>query len=255
MNQWIVLYNKEMLEMQRNYKWIWVPLIFILIGIMNPISTYYLPQLLESSGLTKEMVEAISNPSGADVMLKALSQYSTLGILILVLSFMGSIASERVSGSAIMVLVKPVPYLAYITAKWVAMLTLTTVSFITGYLATWYYTGILIGHVAFTQIWQSSLVYLLWLLFVISITLFYSSLFNSSGAVAFLSLLTLVAISLGILPFERYMKWSPGHLTTDAGALVTHELTNTSLWITVSMTVLIMIALIYASAAISKRKA
>jgi ABC-2 type transport system permease protein len=254
MRQWFVLYNKEMLEMQRNYKWIWVPLIFILIGIMNPVGTYYLPQLLEFNGLPNEILAAIPTPTGAEVMLKTLSQYSTLGILILVLSFMGAVASERLSGSAIMVLVKPVPHLSYITAKWVAMFTLTTVSFVSGYMATWYYTGLLIGDVAFTQIWQSLLVYLLWLLFVISITLFYSSLLNSTGAIAFLSLLTLAAISLSTLTFTRYMKWSPGRLSSEAGALVTQDLTNTSLWSTLSVTIILIILLIYAAAFISKRK-
>jgi ABC-2 type transport system permease protein len=253
-SQWIVLYSKEMLEMQRNYKWIWVPLVFILLGIMNPIGTYYLPQLLESNGLSNEILKAIPTPTGAEVMLKTLSQYNTLGILILVLSFMGAVASERLSGSAIMVLVKPVPHLSYITAKWVAMLTLTTVSFVSGYIAAWYYTSLLIGDVGFTEIWKSMLVYLLWLLFVIAITLFYSSLLNSTGAIAFVSLLTLAAISLSTLTFTRFMKWSPGQLSTEAGALVTHDLTITSLWSTLSITVILIMLLNYAAAFISKRK-
>jgi ABC-2 type transport system permease protein len=255
MEQWIVLYNKEMLEMWRNYKWMWVPLVFIIIGMMNPVTTYYMPQLLEANGLTKEVIQAIPIPTGSEIMVKTLSQYSTLGILILVLSFMGTVASERQSGSAIMVLVKPVTHLNYITAKWAAMLSLTIVSFALGYLATWYYSGVLIGEVPFTQIWQSLLVYVLWLVFVISVTLFYSSLFNSTGGIAFLSLLTLAVISLLTSFFPRFTQWSPGRLSAEAGAAVTKGILGTSLWSIVSVTAILIILLICGAAFISKRKA
>ena len=38
-----VLLRKEGLENWRNKKWIWVPLVFILLAIMDPITNYYLP--------------------------------------------------------------------------------------------------------------------------------------------------------------------------------------------------------------------
>jgi ABC-2 type transport system permease protein len=254
MTQWIVLYNKENLEMWRNYKWLWVPLVFILMGMMNPVLTYYMPQLLEANGLTKEVILAIPVPMGADILVKTLSQYSTLGILILVLSFMGTVASERQSGSAIMVLVKPITHLSYVTAKWAGMLSLTIVSFALGYLATWYYTGLLIGDVPFTQVWQSFLVYSLWLLFVISVTLIYSCLLTSTGGIAFVSLLTMAGLSLSTSIFASYMKWSPGHLAADAGALVTKGFSQTNMWLPISVTVIMILVMIYGAAFFSKRK-
>lgn len=254
MNQWIVLYNKELLGMWRNYKWMWVPLVFILLGMMNPVSTYFMPQLLEANGLSKAVIDALPAQTGADIMMKTLSQYNTLGLLILVLSFMGVVASERQSGSAIMVLVKPVTHLTYITAKWASMLSITIVSFGLGYLATWYYTEILIGSVPFTQIWQSFLVYSVWLLFAISVTLLFSSLLNSTGGIAFLSLLTLAGFSLVTSLLERYMKWSPGHLSGDAGALVTKGNLSTNLWLSLSVTAVLIVVMIYGAGIISKRK-
>jgi ABC-2 type transport system permease protein len=253
MTQWMVLYKKENLEMWRNYKWVWVPLVFILMGMMNPVLTFYMPQLLEANGLTKEVILAIPVPMAADILLKTLSQYNTLGVLILVLSFMGTVASERQSGSAIMVLVKPVTQLSYVTAKWAGMLSLTIISFALGYLAAWYYTGLLIGNVLFSQVFQSFLIYSLWLLFVISVTLVYSCLINSIGGIAFLSLLTLAGLSLSSQIFTRYMKWSPGHLSTDAGALVTKEISQDQLWLPIVVTVIMIVVLIYGAAYISNR--
>jgi ABC-2 type transport system permease protein len=255
MNQWRVLYRKEMLEMWRNYKWLWVPLVFILLGMMNPVTTYYMPQLLEANGITKEVIQSLPVPTGADILAKALSQYNTLGILILVLSLMGVVASERQNGSAIMVLVKPVTHLSYITAKWAGMISLAIASFALGYIATWYYTGVLIGKVPFTQIWHSFLVYSLWLLFVVTVTLIYSSLLSSTGGIAFLSILTVAVISLSTSFLKRFMKWSPGHLSSDAGNIVSKGAAPTiGLWLSVSVTVVLIIILIYGAAFISKRK-
>jgi ABC-2 type transport system permease protein len=254
MTQWIVLYKKENLEMWRNYKWLWVPLVFILLGMMDPVLNFYMPQILEANGIAKEILLAIPVPTAAETMIKTLSQFNTIGILVLVLSFMGTVASERQSGAAIMVLVKPVAHLSYVTSKWAGMLSLTIISFVLGYLVSWYYTGLLIGNVDFSQVWQSFLVYSLWLLFILSVTLFYSSLLNSTGGVAFLSLLTAAGFSLSSLLFTRYMKWSPGHLSSEAGELVKEGSSQTQLWMPICVTLIMIIVLIYGAVYISKRK-
>ena len=50
MSQFTVLFQKEWKESVRNLKWVWIPIVFILLGIMEPITTYFLPQILESAG-------------------------------------------------------------------------------------------------------------------------------------------------------------------------------------------------------------
>lgn len=50
MKQWFTLLNKEFLEMARNYKWVWMPITFVLLGVMDPLTTYYLPEILNSVG-------------------------------------------------------------------------------------------------------------------------------------------------------------------------------------------------------------
>ncbi len=50
MKQWLVLFQKEQVELWRNYKWIWVPVVFLLLGSSTPLSTYFMPQILEDFG-------------------------------------------------------------------------------------------------------------------------------------------------------------------------------------------------------------
>jgi len=118
MSQWFTLLQKELLEMTRNFKWIWVPISFILIGVMDPLSTYYLPQILNTIGdLPEGAVIDIPTPPAPEVLMMSLANYNLLGILIIILTTMGLISGERKSGVAGMILVKPVSYFSFVTAK------------------------------------------------------------------------------------------------------------------------------------------
>lgn len=55
MNSFIVLVNKEFTQMIRDFKIIWLPLVFILLGITQPVMTYYLPTILEALGAVKAL--------------------------------------------------------------------------------------------------------------------------------------------------------------------------------------------------------
>jgi len=218
MRQWMVLYRKEMLEMSRNYKWIWVPLVFILLGIMQPVMFYFMPEILQSAGnLPEGTVIDIPLPSGGEVLMQTLSQYGTMGLLVLVLSMMSVVSGERNSGVIELILVKPVSYIKFITAKWVGMLTITTISFMLGYLGAWYYTMQLIGSVPIGNVVSSLLYYLLWLFLIVSVTLLTSTIFRSIGATAFVTLgsAALLTILTGLL--SRVLAWSPSRLSELAG--------------------------------------
>ena len=157
--QWAVVYNKEMLEMWRSFKWLWVPLVFILLGIMQPVSTYYLPQILESAGgLPDGAVIEIPMPTGGQAMAEVLGQYSSIGLLVLVLAGMAIVSGEKQSRTIELIMVRPIRHSSFITAKWAGFVTITLVSLCAGCLSGWYYTELLIGHVDFLNIVQSVLV-------------------------------------------------------------------------------------------------
>lgn len=217
MKQWMVLFQKEWLEMLRNYKLIWLPLVFILFGVLKPVTSYYMPQILESLGeLPEGTVIEMPVPSSEEVLVATLADYSQLGILILVLAFMGVIATERRSGVASLILVKPVSFVSFITAKWTAMLILTWISLALGLVASWYYTYVLIGTVEWQHLLFSYFTYGLWLAFVITLTLFYSSLLKSTGVIAFLSIFSIIGLSVITGIFSQWMEWSPGQLSSHA---------------------------------------
>ena len=74
MSKWLVLYKKEWLEIIRSYKLIWVPLVFILLGAMQPVTTYFLPDILANAGnLPNGTVIELPTPHASDVLAQTLS--------------------------------------------------------------------------------------------------------------------------------------------------------------------------------------
>ncbi|MDQ0273700.1 ABC transporter permease [Cytobacillus purgationiresistens] len=213
MSQWLILLQKELLENVRNFKWIWVPLVFIILAIQQPITMYYMPQILESvGGLPEGAVFDFPVPSAEEVLATSLTQYNSLGVLIIVLITMGVIAAERKSGVAAMILVKPVSYTSFVTSKWFSVLLLVWASYFIGYLGAWYYTGVLFEFVSFSIFMQSFLMYGVWLTFVLTFTVFLNTFLKSSGLIAFISLGSIIIMSLISSILSNALSWSPALL-------------------------------------------
>ncbi|QQE76952.1 ABC transporter permease [Alicyclobacillus sp. SO9] len=219
MMQFRIVWSKEVVESWKNRKWIWLPLVFVLLGAMQPISTYFMPQILKmSGGLPAGTVIHIPTPSAGGVFAKAQSQYNSLGLLVLVLAFMGSISNERREGVLDLVLVKPVSHTAYILAKWFSAVVLTITALTLGDIAAWYYTVQLIGPLSIPYAMLSLLLYAFWLILIVTLTTFFSVLMTSTVANAFVTLSS--AAVLSVVAAVLKWKWSPGALPSHASAIL-----------------------------------
>lgn len=225
MKRWMVLFNKEILEMSRNYKIIWFPLVFIILGALTPLTTYYFPRILDViGGLPEGSVIDIAVPNATEIMTNSLSDYNLFGILVLVITFMGIVATERNEGISTLTLLKPVPISSYISSKWVAVLLLTWISFILGILTSWYYTQVLFEDVSGIRVLNMMLVYSVWLGFVITLIIFFSSVMRSAGGAAATTIVLSILITTLTDAFSKWMTWSPGRLPSHASSfLITNE--------------------------------
>jgi ABC-2 type transport system permease protein len=226
MSQWLTLFQKEILEMWRNFKWIWVPITFILLGVSEPLTSYYMPQIIDSlGGLPEGTVIEIPNPTAAEVLAAGLSQYATLGVLVIILTTMGIIAGERKSGVAAMILVKPVSFQSFVTSKWAGSLLLVWLSLFIGYISTWYYTGILFDWIPIVEFFQSFFLFGIWLTVIVTITVFLSASLLAPGMAGFISLSLVLVSSMVSASLSQWLEWSPGQLTNYANiTLITGEI-------------------------------
>lgn len=255
MNQWITLLNKEFLEMARNYKWIWVPITFILLGVMDPLTTYYMPQIIDSvGGLPEGAVINIPEPSAKEVFIMSLGEYQTIGILIIVLSMMGTIAGERKSGVAQLILVKPVSYISYITSKWAAALILVVISLFLGFLASWYYTGVLFEFIPFGSFMAAFGLYSLWLALVLTLVVFTSAAFRHPGAAGMVALVTVFVFNMLGSSFSHLLEWSPTQLLPYASEMLVLDKWPEHAWPATGMASILIILVLALTVIIFKRK-
>lgn len=250
-----VLMKKELLESARNFKWVWMPIVFILFGLTEPLTAYYLPDILNSLGdLPEGAVIDIPPPSSEEVLMSTISQFNMLGVLVIVLGFMGIISGERKSGTASMVLVKPVSYNAYIYSKWAASLLLIWTSYILGMLSSWYYINLLFENIAPPAFFQSLAIYGMWLTFIMTLLLFFSSLVKASGIAAFSTITVSVVLSFisGALP-DR-LKWSPSQLSSYITEVLSGQGWSSDLTFTMVLTIMICLFMLVITPYLFKKK-
>ncbi|MCF6137319.1 ABC transporter permease [Pseudalkalibacillus berkeleyi] len=255
MIQWFAVFKRENLENWRNFKWIWVPIIFIILGVMDPITTYYLPKIIDAvGGLPEGGTITLPEYSPVDILMASLGQYSQLGVLIIVLMTMGVIARERRSGIAELILVKPVKYSSYVSAKWSATALLVIVSLTVGLLMSWYYTGVLFGALTVIQLIQALFFYSLWLILVVSISIFMNTLVKNSGVVAFLTITAIIVMSILTSIFKHQLIWSPNRISDYIRDTLYTGVIPNELWGTSIVTTLMIFSFIIGSVLMLRNK-
>lgn len=242
----LVLYKKELFAFWRSSKWLWLPIVFVLLGVMQPITIYYMPEILKATGgLPEGAVFELPTPSGAEVMAGVLSQYNTIGIVIIVAAVMGTIHTDRQRGTMSLIMSRPVSAWQYLISKWSAELTIMFVSLFVSYGLSVYYTQLLFSHIPIDLLVKSFFIYFIWVSFIITVTLLCSLLFKQIGAVMAVSIIVVALLSLLDDFLEKYMKWSPSLLSTQASSLLVEGGLFDYFWINIVSSLGIMIALLF----------
>ena len=205
-----VLLRKELREQFKTSKVVIVAAVFLFFGLSSPLLTKYTPELIKAVGTGGITIE-MPPPTSSDSLVSYSSNMAQFGVLIAVLVAMGAIAKEIETGTAAMVLSKPVGRLAFITAKLNAEFFTFLLALLLGGLACWGYTLMLFGDANTLGFLYQNLLLGLFFVLCLSVTLFFSSLMKSQLAAGGLSLaliIFLAAIS-GLPLVGRYL---PGQL-------------------------------------------
>ncbi|MFC5406893.1 ABC transporter permease [Cohnella soli] len=222
MNVMSVLLLKEWRESLRTAKWIWLPAVFLLLGLIQPITVKFMPDILSSAGsLPEGTIIQIPIPKPGEVLAKTLGQYDTIGMLAICLAFMGTISGEKRSGTAAWILVKPTSPYAYVLAKWMMHSLLVVVSFALGYGGAWYYTLLLIGEPDSVAALSSMLLYIGWLLFGVTSTIAFSAIIRSPAGAAFTAFGFVTALQIVQATLKPKLDWLPSGLNAAAASRLT----------------------------------
>lgn len=255
MNEWIIFLQKEWRENVRNFKILWIPLVFILFGITEPVTNYYLPQILEAVGnLPEGQVIPLPQFTPPQILMSTIGQYQLIGMIVVVLAFMGAISRERKNGTATLLYVRPISFTSYFLSKWVVINGIVVGSVFVGLLSSWYYTNLLFGKVPVGDFFQFFGTYSVWLVFVITIVLAASAWLPTGGA-AGLSLFFVLVIQIVDSLLGAYWKISPWKVSTYAAEWLMDGPKLSDFWWSIGVTTFIIMGLIFFGAWMSKRNA
>ncbi|TKI53347.1 ABC transporter permease [Lysinibacillus mangiferihumi] len=178
-----VLLQKEFREAWRSRKFLWIPLVFALLGMSEPLTNYYMMDILEAVGNMPEGFEMLMPELvPADLLLATISQFQLIGLLVLMASFVGAISKERSNGTATLLYVRPISFGSFFISKFIVISAVGFVSIVAGFAASVYYTVVLYGTFEVGTLLASIGTYFIWVLFVLALTLMMSAAFKTTVA-------------------------------------------------------------------------
>ena len=255
MKGFIALLRKEVKEELRTNKVLSVVAMFLFLGLFAPVLARYLPEfLLDALSGTEGVVVEMPDPVSNDALLRYASNISQLGVFITVLISMGAFTKEIESGTASLILSKPVSRMAFITSKIVARGFNLLCGLFLGSLVCFVTTYLLFEDVYILGFVGQMALMLMYLLFCLVVTLFFSSFGKHQLAAGGASLIVIIVLSLPFYSFvPKIGKFFPGGLLSWGNQLVLSQ-TGYSGWVTMIVTLLLLVLLVYGSWLNMRRK-
>jgi ABC-2 type transport system permease protein len=209
-----VLLLKELREQIRTSRLVAVAVIFVVFGMLGPVTDRYMKELIDAIGTQSGgFTVQIPPPTLDGALVQITKNLSQFGIICALLLGMGSVAWEKERGTAGMILTKPASRAAFLAAKLVAISITLGIATILGAGIAYVYTLILYPTV-FPLAGYVEMTVLMWWIFVTftAITLLGSTVTRSAVAAAGIGLVALLATGiLGALPvIGPYMPSSLG---------------------------------------------
>ncbi|HEY6056665.1 MAG TPA: ABC transporter permease subunit, partial [Candidatus Limnocylindrales bacterium] len=206
---------KELREQLRTYRLPVVAIVFLLFGILSPVSAKYLPDIVKALAGDQgaALLSALPTPTVDDAVGQIIKNVTQFGILVAVLLAMGTVANEKERGTAGLLLSKPISRAAFLAAKLSAVAFTLGVAVVVGSAIGFVYTALLFdAPLSITGF--AAMAVLLWLSLVAyaALTFLGSTLTRSAMAAAGLGIVAFVATAtIAFLPvIGPYMPQSLG---------------------------------------------
>lgn len=239
MRTFATLFQKELRESWRSFKFLWMPLLFIFLGISDPLMNYYMEDILNAVGnLPEGFSMTFPEFTPQDILLASTGQFQSIGLIVLVIIAAGMMNKERQNGTALFLYVRPISFTSLFFSKWASVNLLGVFSVMLGYCASMYYTALLYGTVeplAFIEMVAS---YCVWVLFATTIALMFSALFKTALSMT----LSIIVLPVGVIVqsmIGEFWSISPWKLA-DYSVQLLSQTPNDNYWKTLLLTIIIM---------------
>ena len=252
MNVTLVFARKEALEIVRTWR-IWVlPVIILFFAISAPLLARFTPEIIGAVGGGQLGAINLPTPKYADAYGQWIKNLSQIFLFALIIIYGGIVSSETTSGTAILVLTKPMSRGAFVAVKATIHSLFLAALAIIGTLVTWGITGAIFGKAPVQALWSSTLVWLVLGVFYIALMTFLSVLISSAAGAAGAGIGGFVLLAIGAI-WKPLADHSPAGLAGQAAALAAERPVPDLFW-PVLVSIATAVVLVGAAALLFRRK-
>lgn len=132
--------KKEFMEFYRSHKLLIILAVFLLLGMMNPLTAKITPQLVENF-MPEGMVINLGEPTALDSWMQFYKNVPQLGLIVLVILFSGMMSQEYSKGTLINMLTKGLARRSVVLSKFTVALVMWTAAYAVCVGVSWGYTA------------------------------------------------------------------------------------------------------------------
>lgn len=213
-----VFAGKEAREILRTWR-LWVlPSIVLLFALTGPVLARFTPQLVGALVGNQLQGLKIPEPTYSDAYIQWVKNLSQIVLIAIIIVYAGLVSGEIRSGTAVLVLTKPLSRTAFVTAK-AAVHSLFLVCIVAvGALLTWGLTWLIFGSAPAAALWSATGAFLLLGLVFVALMTLLSVLIRSTAGAAGAGLGVYVVLSIAAI-WKPLGTYSPAALTTQPASL------------------------------------
>lgn len=208
MSKMAVLIRKEILEQWRTKKTLILCIIFLFVAIASPVIAKLTPELLKNISVPGLSIN-LPDPTYKDALDQFIKNISQIALLVLVFVIAGIVSDEKSKKTLEIILTKPISRAKFILSKFFSSFLSIAVVFMTASTIFYAYTASIFSTFNLADFYLMALIVLIYILMIVSITIFASTVVKNSilaGGIGLISLILLGTIS-GL--FENIKKFSP----------------------------------------------
>src|SRR5450759_1226009 len=178
-----VFARKEVREILRTWR-IWVlPGILMFFAFTGPVLAKLTPEIVGALAADQLGGLKIPTPTYLDAYAQWIKNLSQIGLFALIIIYGSIVTAETKSGTAVLVLTKPVSLTAFVIAKASVHSVFLAVLVVIGTLLTWGLTAAVFGKAPGSALWSAALAWLVFgVLFIALMTLFSVLIGSAAGA-------------------------------------------------------------------------
>lgn len=245
--------GKELREIVRTWR-IWVlPGIVLFFAVSGPPLAKITPELLSSFATsTPGAIIKLPDPTYIDAYASWVKNLSQMMVFAVIIIFGGLVTAETKSGTAVLVLTKPVSRKAFVFAKFVSALILLTGTVLVGAIVTWGVTLATFGEAPIGLLAETTGAWLAFAVVLLGVMTLLSAWLSSQAGAAGVGALVWFVLTLLTL-WKPAVEYSPAGLANAAADVLTRSGGDLT-WPLVSGAVLVVLSVLGAVGVFARRE-